>query len=486
MSSDRSHLRLAGRPRRAHRPGVTTLVVLTALALAAAACSRSGTARVEGASVTNTTAAPTASSATFGSMTQPVCGPKPAGETNTATGRGVTADQIELGTISDPGFSGAPGLNQELFDTSTVFTKWCNSLGGINGRLIKNDLLDAALFNYDAKIEAACQQDFALVGGGGTFDNTGQKTRLSCLLPDYPAFLVTPEARGADLAVQVTPGPNNSLNFGMARYLAEKYPDSVDHVGYLTGNVATTITAKNQYEEAGLKQGFGKAVYDAQYNATGEPTWTPIAQAIKDAGVKGLFWVGEPSDMGQLVAALGSIGAKLDWVASVGNEYDPKVQAAAGGALDTQALYVALGTQPFATPNAAIKQYEALFDKYLPTSTRKQASLGLNSFSAWLLFAQKAKACGGNLTPKCVYDGASKVTSWNGGGLQAPANPSQPNQASPCFTMVKASSTGWTVVHWPPETDGFNCEKANVVPLTGNYGTGTKLSDVGKSMSDLP
>ncbi len=51
---------------------------------------------------------------------------------------------------------------------------------------------------------------------------------------------------------------------------------------------------------------------------------------------------------------------------------------------------------------------------------------------------------------------------------------------------MKASSTGWAVVKWPPETDGFNCESANVVALTGDYGTGTKLSDVGKSMSDLP
>ena len=42
------------------------------------------------------------------------------------------------------------------------------------------------------------------------------------------------------------------------------------------------------------------------------------------------------------------------------------------------------------------------------------------------------------------------------------------------------------MVHWPPETNGFNCEKANVVALTGDYGTGTKLSDVGKSLSDLP
>ena len=152
---------------------------------------------------------------------------------------------------------------------------------------IKDDLLDAALFNYNPQITTACTKDFALVGGGGVFDNTGQKTRLSCLLPDYPAYLVTSEARGADLTTQVTPGPNNSLNFGLARYLADKYPDSVNNVGYLTGNVATTITNKNQYEEAGLKLGFGKAVYDAQYNATGEPTWTPIAQAIKDTGRQG-------------------------------------------------------------------------------------------------------------------------------------------------------------------------------------------------------
>ena len=90
-------------------------------------------------------------------MKEPVCGKAPAGETNKATGLGVTADQIEVGTISDVGFSGAPGLNQELWDASDVFTKWCNSLGGINGRLIKIDKLDAAVFNYRQQIvEGLC------------------------------------------------------------------------------------------------------------------------------------------------------------------------------------------------------------------------------------------------------------------------------------------------------------------------------------------
>ena len=58
-----------------------------------------------------------------------------------------------------------------------MFTKWCNSLGGINGRLIKIDKLDAAIFNYSQQILKACAQDFSLVGGGGVFDDTGQKRR---------------------------------------------------------------------------------------------------------------------------------------------------------------------------------------------------------------------------------------------------------------------------------------------------------------------
>jgi ABC-type branched-subunit amino acid transport system substrate-binding protein len=468
------------------RGGASALVLVTVLALVAAACSRSGTGNTSAGS-TATTAATAATAATFGSMKEPVCGPKPAGETNVGGQRGLSPTQIEVGTISDPGYSGAPGLNQELFDASTVFTKWCNSLGGINGRLIKDDQLDAAVLNYNAQIETGCNQDFALVGGGGVLDDTGQKTRLSCMLPDYPGYLVSPEARGADLAVQVTPGPNNSLNFGVARYLAEKFPDSVDKIGYLTGNVATTVTNKNQYEEAGQKLGFGKAVYDGQYNSLGESNWTPIAQAIKSAGTKGLYFIGEPSDFSQLISALASIDYKLDWISAAANQYDPKTITGAGAALNYEPVYVAVSTTPFeSTSVPAIKQYEALFNQYQPASTRKKAALGLNSFSAWLLFAQSVKSCGGNPTPKCVYDAASKVSTWDGGGLQAPSNPSDGNQASPCITIMKASSTGWTSVPWPPTTDGFNCAKANVVPLTGDYGTGTKLSDVGKSMSDLP
>src|SRR5687768_5583096 len=58
---------------------------------------------------------------------------------------GVTADSITLGTVSDPGFEGRPGLNQEIFDTATAFVDWCNSAGGINGKQLELNLHDAAI-----------------------------------------------------------------------------------------------------------------------------------------------------------------------------------------------------------------------------------------------------------------------------------------------------------------------------------------------------
>jgi len=318
------------------------------------------------------------------------------------------------------------------------------------------------------------------------FDDTGQKTRLTCLLPDVPAYLVTSTARGSDLTAQVTPGPLNSLNFGTARYLAEKYPDSKDAVGYLTGNVPTTITNKKQYQEAGAAFGF-KTVYDAQYNAAGEPTWVPYAQQIKDKGVKGLYFVGQPQAFGSLIAALAQINYKLDWISAAANQYDPKTIAAAGSALNYENVIVGIGTTPFeATDVPAVQQYAALFNKYLPSSNRKTAALGMNSFSAWLLFAQAAKACGADLTRKCMFDNATKVTKWDGGGIQAPTNVAQDTVAGPCMVNMQASPSGWTIIKWDPTEGVFNCSSQNVVALHGNYGKGVTLEDVGKSMNDLP
>jgi len=424
----------------------------------------------------------------FGSLTDPVCGPAPttgSAAPSGATQTGLTADTISLGTISDVGYSGAPGLNQELYDASDVFASWCNSLGGLNGHQIKIHKLDAKITEYKQRIQEACETDFALVGGGGVFDDAGQTDRLSCLLPDFPGYVVSNGARGAGLQVQATPGSNSNVQAGMFRYLAATFPDSMANTGFLTGNIATTINNKAQYQEAAQSFGF-QTVYDERYNPVGEPTWTPFAQAIKDKGVKGLYFVGEPGNLSKLLDALSQIDYKLDWVGAAGNQYDQALIDGAGSALDTNTVFVQVGVTPFlATDIPAIPQYEQLFKQYLPNG-KSQASLGLNAFSAWLLFAQSVKSCGADITRRCVYDAGIKVTSWSGGGLSAQASPAS-QQPGDCFAMVKTDGAKFVLNNWETTKDGiWNCDPANVVPTTGDFGQPPTLASVGKTIDDVP
>ena len=127
--------------------------------------------------------------------------------------------------MADPGFTGRPGLDQELFDTATVFAKWCNDAGGINGRKIVVNQRDAALFNVKARMTEACAGDFMLVGGGVVFDQDGVTTRLGCLMPEIAGYAVSPQQRGSDLLIQPLPNDTKTLPIGDYKYLAKKYPE---------------------------------------------------------------------------------------------------------------------------------------------------------------------------------------------------------------------------------------------------------------------
>ena len=72
------------------------------------------------------------------------------GDASGATATGVTDDEIRLGTVTDKGFTGVPGLNKEMYDAAVAFTTWCNEHGGILGRELVLDDLDAALTEYEA------------------------------------------------------------------------------------------------------------------------------------------------------------------------------------------------------------------------------------------------------------------------------------------------------------------------------------------------
>jgi ABC-type branched-subunit amino acid transport system substrate-binding protein len=455
------------------------LVVVTLVVLVASGCGRDNEttdAAPEGETTTTAAAADAQGldAGAFGDLGV-ICQPGD-GDAAPADGAdpGVTADSIQIGTFSDPGFSGRLGLNQELFDTAEAFTKWCNEKGGIHGRTIDLKLRDAKLTEFQQRVIEACDEgDFLSVGGGAVFDDTGQADRLACGLPVIPGYLVTATAADADLALEPVPLPGDEQPFGHLRYLAEKYPDTIENVGIFTGSLDTTIAVANRNKEAMEANGF-KIVYEGQYNPQGETSWRTFIEAQRSAGVKGLYWVGEPANLAAFLTEAASVGMTYDWVTADANHYDPAILDAGAAA---QNLYVRTVFYPFldeeqAKENPATEQYRELINQY--DEGGKIAALGAQGLSSWLLFAKAANECGAELTRDCVWEKASAITEWTGGGLHAKQN-LETQCASECVAVVTVVDGNFQLVDDLEPNDGiYQCDPKNVVALMGDYGTGAK------------
>lgn len=450
------------------------LIPALVLALAAAAgCS--GRSKSADTSSPSTTGAADTATADFGTL-KSVCGK---GTAKTVTSQGVTASDIKVGVFTDVGFT----KNPEFENAAKVFTSWCNAAGGINGRTITPVTHDSQLMQVNQQMISACRTDFFEVGGGAALDGLGVKTRLTCLLPEFPAQ-VTSEI-GADLQVMTTGASTGYSPYAgyFSWLLKEAYPSSVSGLGIITGDVPVTKVIAAQDKEVLTAMG-GKVTYSDLYPAQGVSDWTPYAQSIKTKKVKGLVFLGDFTQLAKLEQALTNIDYKLDWIDANSNAYGPAFLKLAGPVLGTQTNFASInGAYPLekADANPATKEMVALFRKYAPDA---QITLpAMQAFSAWLLFATSARDCA-ELTRRCVLDNAKKQTDWTGGGLQASIDLSSPDVPLKCFNVEKATTSGWVPADFKPTDGAYRCD-APSYKFKGDYGKAPTLADVGKSLSDL-
>jgi ABC-type branched-subunit amino acid transport system substrate-binding protein len=406
-----------------------------------------------------------------------VCGPNQGGGEvptgDAAETQGVTADSITVGTVADPGFEGRPGLNQEIFDAATAFAEWCNAAGGINGKQIEVNLHDAAITEYQPVMQEACQTDFAIVGSGAVQDNFWPTTGAACGLIDIAGFSVTPEKAGTAgrdpieaRSVQPVPNPLDEFPIGAAAILNEEFPDAGANVGILNADLDTLITQAARTREAYESLGF-EVVHENTYNVLGEANWAPFAQAIEDAGVTFLSFVGEGENLALLQQALDEIGYDLEVTLQDANFYDNAYLEAAGPAADGTFIRNAFWPLEEADQNPATQQY---IDN-VEAVDGKVALLGAQSWSAWLLFAQSARDCDleDDLTRSCVLEGAASVQDWTGGGLHAPTSPGE-NTGPDCVIVMQVQD-GAFVRHTPTDED-YACDPSYVAQLEGDYEVG--------------
>jgi hypothetical protein len=451
-------------PRTAVVLGAAALFVVTGLA----ACGRSGGSSARpsspagattGASGSNGSAAPSSSAGSFGSLKN-ICGP---GNAKGATGRGVTATEINLATFSDTGNTFEPGLEQEFFDTGDAFVKWCNAAGGINGRAIVLHKRDAKLFNAAAVVLEACQTDFMEVGGGTALDDATVKPRLACGLGDIPAYHVSPTAVQAGLQVEIGAAPATQANISGFRLLGQVDPTVKQHVGIYTSNLSSIAPQAKRTQLALQRNGF--AVKDFQEQPTSIANWRPYVSVSEQAGTQLLYGTGIPS-FSPLYAGMNDIGYKPKFVLFSPENYRSTVSDAYAAATDPPTTHVYSNFVPFelADSNAAAKQAVSILTT---TSSRKKLSaFNQLSLTAWLLWAKSATACGSDLTVKCVLAKAGANPEWTAGGLQAPVNTDPAKLSySDCALLLKVTKSGFEYdrAATAPNDGLFNCDPMNLV-----------------------
>jgi len=435
----------AGMRQKRRGQGFRLGAVVTALVLVAGGCSSD---RSDDPGDGESTAAADLPTDKFGDLDVPCS----EGDGGPAGDTGVTEDSVAIGFGDDSGYANAPGLNEEMGDAMEEMIKWCNSLGGINGREIVGHRYDAALDNAAQVIVESCAQDFMLVGQGFAGDEDVEADRIACKEPMVPGFTLASSANNAPMSYAPLPFPVDQLSVARGQLTFETYPDaaSFDFIGH--DSPFTQLGEKRTlavFEDSGMKQaGCGVVLKSA-----GGDNYRALVQRYQDCGTTVLFDQGTPTPATFSFLDAMRVEGYAPTILTDATWYAQQVLSANVDGL-TEGINVSMQFQPFENKDAvqAVADYLAVMGQ---NPDAKTGLLGMQSTSAFLLWATAAKTCGADLTRQCMVNELSKITSWTGGGLHAESNPGE-NLPPSCSLLMQVK--GGTYEQVAPVTQGeFYC-----------------------------
>ncbi|MSO39346.1 MAG: hypothetical protein EXQ66_02900 [Ilumatobacteraceae bacterium] len=473
---------------------IRRLIVCCSLLVALVSCSNRADLSVPATSTPSpdsseatTTQPPQPDAVMFGDIASP-CGPAIDGVTPSiaAEENGGSAEAIAIATGSDKGNSFISGLNGELFDAAIAFEGWCNAQGGIAGLPLKVIDADAKLFEVPIQIENVCANAFAMVGGGWAFDDQEFPRFHECGMIDVAGFVVTAAKSQADNTFSPLPNPSNLKDQGWFKWAVAQHPEAMQHFATVYSDILTSQIVQEQYLEGAEIIGGVTVVDQVPYNSVGETSWLPIAQRLKNSGVRAMSLVGVPEVLPQLTKALKELNYPLDLIMVDAGFYADVLITRGGSSVEGVVVRTGYALFEEADRVPAVRDYLEMMETYQPSG--KVSGLGMQSLSAFLLFSTAAKNCVVNnvglLTRSCIAQEISKISEWTGGGLHPPSNPGT-NQPSPCYQMIVVKNGKFSRMYPPLEPtaadraliptveiteDGWACDESTLVPLVGDYG----------------
>ncbi len=383
-----------------------------------------------------------------------------------ATDRGVTDTTITIGVISDK--SGVVAVPTAGIDGSVdAFIAFCNSLGGINGRRLVLKHYDSKILNEGDAMKQACDDDiFALVGSGSVQDDQGAVTMVQCKLVEVAAYTATYVKGLSPRVFSPAPNPGTEYAVGPGKFIAKQFPDAVTHAAILWPNLPVGRTQASRQRDAFEEEAGFRFAYANPTDVLVQD-WAPIVSTLQDKHVEWITDVTTVTEMAHLLQAMSDAGWRPT-VVDLGQQYYDKSLLGKPG---TEGALVLTNTVPFeeVDRSPALQVYLRWLKE--ASSSTPPTTLGVQAFSAGLLFAQAAGALGSHLTRDGLVDQLKSIKQWDGGGLQAPADPGD-NRGLRCFLYMQIKGSTF-VRYWPKAptdgTNGFDCNPANSMQMTKTY-----------------
>ena len=373
---------------------------------------------------------------------------------------GVSDDTIRIGVISDKENDIAPVPTICVEDAVRAFVEMCNDLGGINGRRLDLVTYDSQILRTDDVTKEACANDlFALVGSGSVQDQLGVETREGCGLIEVAAYSATTSRSLSQDFFSPLPGLNpTEYNVGTCRFIAERFPDAVTKAAMVWTELPAPEVRGHQIVEAcEAEAGFDFVVQEGL--AFGNTNYGPLVSQMKSAGVRYFSMVSASSETLALLREIREQGLELE-VIDLGQQYYEEAVAADGAA---EGAWVLTNTVPFDETD----EYPAMafYRDAVEQVGGVEGTLGVQAFSAAMLFATAVQEMGDDLTREALVEQLSGIHEWDGGGLHMTADPGA-NTLPECFMFLRIVDGEFVREH---PSEGFDCDPAHIRTSTERF-----------------
>jgi branched-chain amino acid transport system substrate-binding protein len=349
---------------------------------------------------------------------------------------GLTATTVRIGNVSTLAFG---GLFKGAVIGTQAYAKFVNSTRGINGRKLVVDSGDDGFSGAGNKqyTQSSIARDFALVGSFSLQDNFGGQLLAKPKNAGVPDVSVTLDQATSALPNVFSPVPvSDGWELGPLNYYKQKFPAEVRAVGAL---VANQPSAETQWkgEKGAMKHVGYKVVYDQTFPIS-QTTFSQNVIAMKNKHVKILFIEQMPEIYASAVISALNDQNFHPQVVFGASTYSSSLISSSGGASATDGDFLEQNTSLYLGEDQAVIPAVSTFLQWVQ-ATSPGFKPDLFTLYGWLsaeLFSQALQSAGNNPSRGSVLQALSKVTSFDGGHIIAPTDPSAKTVGT-CYLLAK-------------------------------------------------